>query len=224
MANQHKFVSAWSPLGATLVALLLAGCERNSTPVDAAPASSEAPAAPAEASPADAVPPGSEVPPPDAAEPAPSPPPNPPSPAEPSATPTPTSAEGPALGAMSAAKASAKLSVPVDLRYSFEAASQAGQPMTLHLAAIPRSPGTRLRVSVKQAPGIHLAGSPPQVEKATASGVYRQTLAVTRTETGPDSLRVLVTMDLAAGNGFGYFTIPLSGSSSTQKVESVKQR
>jgi hypothetical protein len=215
MANHDTRSFAWLPAGTAAFVMLLTGCNRAPDPADAAPPAREAPAQPAA--------PG-EMPPPDAAEPAPSPPPDAPPPTEPSPVPTPTSTEGPSLDSMSTARPGAKIGVPVELRYSFEAASATNPQATLHLAAIPRVSGTRLRVRVKPAAGIVLAGSPLQVEKASAAGVYRQSFAVTRADSAPDKLRVLVTMDQPGGSGFGYFTVLLSGGNATQKQESVKQR
>jgi hypothetical protein len=47
------------------------------------------------------------------------------------------------------------------------------------------------------------------VQKASANGAYRQQYSVTRQSAGPTELRVLVTMDLPEGSGFGFFSIPL---------------
>jgi outer membrane biosynthesis protein TonB len=210
-------------LGAALLCLLLAGCDK--TPAPEAPAAAppttpaESPAPPAEAVPA----PSGEVPPADAAEPAPSPSPAPPPPTEPSPVPKPTSAE-PALDSMHLATASAKISVPVSLRYQIEGEALSGQPFTLHLAAIPRVAGAQLQVSVKNAPGLEIASGSMQVQKASVATPYRQTLAMTRSASGPENLRVLVTMDLAEGTAFGYFTIPLASGITAHKPESVKQR
>ena len=149
---------------------------------------------------------------------------SPPPPAEPSAVPKPTSAE-PAVETMKPARlASAKISVPVDLRYSFDGDVQANQPTTLHLAAVPRVPGNNLRVTAKPAAGLEVAATPLGIQKASASGVYRQQLSLTRSGAGPQNLRVLVTMDLAEGTAFGYFSIPLTVGTSAQKLDSVKQR
>jgi hypothetical protein len=63
---------------------------------------------------------------------------------------------------------------------------------------------------------------------SSASGnsrdVYRQQFAVTRAAASATQIRVLVTMEAAEGTGFGFFTIPLEGGTSTQKLDSVKQR
>jgi hypothetical protein len=127
---------------------------------------------------------------------------------------------------MRVAQASAKLSVAVDLRYQFDAEPQPGQPVLLHLAAVPRVGGSNLRVSEKPAEGLQLAAaeSSLQVQKATPRGVYRQQMSVTRAAAGPASLRVLVTMDMPEGRAFGYYSIPMTGGTTAQKLDSVKQR
>ncbi len=61
---------------------------------------------------------------------------------------------------MLVATASAKISVPVSLRYQIDGEALSGQPFTLHLAAIPRVAGARLQVSVKNAPGLQIASGP----------------------------------------------------------------
>ena len=60
-------------------------------------------------------------------------------------------------------------------------------------------------MSVKQSAGLQLA-SGPLMQKTGAPGVYRQQFSVTRTRRIPSTLRVLVTMDMAEGTGFGFFT------------------
>lgn len=214
--------------GAVALALMLSACSKDApapAPVEPAATPAEAPPSPAEAVPA----PSNEVPPPESGEPAPSPAPEPPPPTEPSAVPKPTSVE-PNLDDMQAATRSAKMSVPVDLRYQFDSNPVVDQPFTLHLAAVPRVAGTRLNVSIKAVEGLQVASGPLQIQKATASAAYRQQLSITRQASAPESLRVLVTMDTADGSGFGYFTIPLNGANpatsgkTAQKQHSVKQR
>ena len=176
---------------ATLLAAMLASCAETEQPqaVPAPPAPTSdtpTPAAPSPAEPAIDAP----------AEPAPE-----------SAT---VLASEPALESMTSAKAPAKLGVPVDLRYSFDTPPLANQPAMLHLAAVPRVAGTNLTVSVKDAEGVRVAaGGALNVQKASANGAYRQQYSVTRQGSGPTELRVLVTMDLPQGSGFGFFSIPL---------------
>ena len=205
-------------LGASLTALLLAGCGRPASetepPAPPPPATIETPApAAGETIPA----PSEEVPPADSPEPAPSPAPEAPPPTEPSPVPKPTGLDQnappetgqPSLASMRSATPSAKISVPVDLRYRFDGEALPNQPVTLHLAAVPRVAGTHLQVSVKPVAGLQVASGPLAVQKADATAAYRQELSITRAAKGPASLRVLVTMDMPEGSGFGYFTIPL---------------
>jgi len=192
--------------GAALLSLVLAGCGKPPPPGEpTAPAQDAVPAAPA-------------------AEPAPSPPPDAPPPTDPSPAAQPAAYQGPALDSMLAATPSAKLSVPVDLRYRFDAEPLANQPVTLHLAAVSRVAGSNLHVSVKQTQGLQVASGPLEVQKATVAGVYRQQLSVTRSAAGPEKLRILVTMEMPEGTAFGYYSVPLTGGNPPQKLESVKQR
>jgi hypothetical protein len=193
--------------GTILLAVLLAGCAKSApppppsaTPADTLPAPDAAPAAPAQPAP-DAPPP-----------------------TEPSAVPKPTAMNEPSIESMSLATPSAKLSVAVDLRYSFDGPVIANQPVTLHLAAIPRVEGTNLKVSVKEVAGLQVSAGSINTQKATASAVYRLQFAVTKLAAAPTNLRVLVTMDSPEGTAFGFFSIPLDGGTIPQKQDSVKQR
>jgi hypothetical protein len=206
---------------ATLLLMTLAACEK-STEVPApspVPAESSPDAAPVPA-PTEETPP-TETP----AAPA-QPETTPPPPEEPSAVPKPTAAlVGPSLDSMQVAHPSAKLGVAVDLRYQFDTEPLPGQPVTLHLAAVPRVAGSDLKVSVKPAEGVQFGSAGPlRVQKATPAGVYRQQLSVTRTAAAPKNLRVLVTMDMGEGVAFGYYSIPFAKRTTAQKLDSVKQR
>lgn len=215
----HRIVSA--SCSATIALLLtLAGCDRPPSEVPA-PSPPESPAPDATPVPA----PGAEAPPTETPAQPSQPEATPPPPSEPSAVPKPTATE-PALESMRVAQAGAKISVAVDLRYQFDAEPQAGQPVVLHLAAVPRVGGSNMRVSVKPAEGLQIAAAegPLQVQKATPRGVYRQQMSVTRSASGPASLLVLVTMDMGEGLAFGYFTIPMTPGTGAQKLDSVKQR
>jgi hypothetical protein len=199
-------------LGSTL----LSGCEKKPPAADAPAAADPAPAQDQATAPADV--PASDAPPPDTttpAEPNPADPAQPssdaPPPTEPSPAPKPTAANEPVLDAMRLATPSAKMTVAADLRYQFDSAPLAGQPATLHLAAVARVPGQNLRISLKEAPGLQFAAGPAGIQKVNSSSIYRQQFSVTRNASAPDSLRVLVTMESPAGSGFGFFTIPLEG-------------
>jgi len=210
--------------GAAMLALVLAGCSKPKPGEPTAPNANASPAMPApDAAPADSAP-AKELPPANGAEPTPSPTPDASPPTEPSPVPKPTADNGPAIGAMKSAMPSAKISVPVDLKYLFDTEPLPNQPATLHLAAVPRVAGANLHVTVKQVSGLQLASGPLEVQKAAASGIYRQQLSVTRLATGPDKLRVLVTMEMPEGTAFGYFSVPLTTGNVAQKQESVKQR
>lgn len=208
--------------GVILATSLLAGCAKPAPPPEAAPAESPPPVAPATP---DAPPPAETLPAPDGAPATPAQPtPDAPSPTEPSAVPKPTAANEPSLESMNVATPSAKMSVSVDLRYSFDAAALPGQPVTLHLAAVPRVNGSNLRVSVKEVAGVRLASGPLNLQKSNGTDVYRQQVSVTRSIDSPTQLRVLVTMDYASGSGFGFFSVPFDGGTNAQKQDSVKQR
>lgn len=209
---------------ALLLAIVLAGCDKP------APPPAPEPVPPPTVLPEETPPPPEMTPPPPEVTPdmPAHPTTDPPSPVEPSAVPQPA-AKDPELDSMMVAKASAKLSVAVGLRYSFDGDASQNQPVTLHLAALPRVDGTNLRVSVKDAPGLRLADGPLNMQKAGSSSVYRKNVSVTALAGSPRELRVLVTMNVGPDLGFGYFTIPLPGGptasgTNPQKQESVKQR
>jgi hypothetical protein len=206
--------------GATLLVALLAGCGHSAAPEDVpapppagsevpvtAPAETQAPANPTEV-------PGAP------AQPAPGAPP----PQEPAATPTPAALKEPLLESMSAARASAKISVPVDLRYQFDGPVLPNQPVMLHLAAVPRVAGANLTVTINPVAGLRMDAAPLSVQKVNADGVYRQQLSITAAGTAAAELRVMVTMDMDQGKAFGFYTVPFTSGTAAQKQNSVKQR
>jgi len=128
---------------------------------------------------------------------------------------------------MLAAIPSSKATVAADLRYSFAAEVLPNQPVMVHIAAIPRISGAKMKVSVQQSSGLKLAAGPLDVQKTDALGVYRQQFSLTKLSGTTEPLRVLVTMQMGEDTGFGYFTIPLStaatdGGTIAQKRESAK--
>ncbi len=133
-------------------------------------------------------------------------------------------ADVPALAAMLSAQGSSKLSVPVDLRYQFEGPVQDGQPVTLHLAAVPRVEGSNLAVSIKEVPGVRTTTGELRAQKATATTAYRRQLSVTKLAGGPRELRVLVTMDMPMGSAFGWFSVPFEPMPTNQKRAVDKQQ
>lgn len=205
-------------LTAPLLAGLLVSCDAQKPEDVPAPPPSppEAVALPPEASP----PADPAVSPQTPAQPAPAAPP----PTDPSPAPTPTAANGPPLESMSLATPPAKLSVAVDLRYRFDGAVVVDQPVKLHLAAVPRVAGTNFTVSIRKIAGLDVANGGLVLDKVDASGVYRQEMTLIRRASAPDNIRVLVTMDVPEGAGFGFFSIPLDGGKNPQKSDSVKPR
>jgi len=117
-------------------------------------------------------------------------------------------ASEPALSTMQLATMTSKMGVPVDLRYQFDGDALSGQPVTLHLAAVPSVAGTTLSVSIKQEPGVEFVKEAMVQQKITADTAYRQQLSVRRLADGPQELRVLVTMEMPIGSAFGYFSVP----------------
>jgi hypothetical protein len=204
--------------GAALLALTLAGCDKPAPQVTPEPAAQPAPA------PEPATP---EAPP---SETTPAPSPDAPPPTEPSAVPKPASTPAPdsvpPVDTMLAAipSKSSKMGVGVDLRYSFDGAVLTNQPVTVNLAAVPRVGYSSLTVTVQEAPGYQLASTPLTVQKASASGVYRQQFSMTKVAANPEPLRVLVIAEMGENSAFGYFTIPLPDGTNPQKTESVKLR
>jgi hypothetical protein len=208
--------------GVLLIATLLAGCAKPAPVPEPAPTESPpqvAPAIPDAPPPAEALPAPEDAP----ASPA-QPAPDAPSPTEPSAVPKPTAASEPSLESMSLATPSAKMSVAVDVRYSFDTEALPGQPVTLSLAAIPRVNGSNLSMSVKDVAGVQLAAGPLKLQKSDGPVVYRRQVSVTRGADSPAQLRVLVTMDYGSGSGFGFFSVPFGSGTNAQKQDSVKQR
>jgi hypothetical protein len=117
-----------------------------------------------------------------------------------------------------------KMGVAVDLRYSFDGEVLANQPVTVHLATVPRLGYSSIKVSVQDVSGYQLASIPLNVQKASASGVYRQQFSMTKVSANPEPLRVLVIAEMGENSAFGYFTIPLPDGTNPQKPESVKLR
>jgi len=204
--------------GAALLAMALAACDKPAPQVTPEPATQPAPApapVPSEAPPSETTP----APSPDA-----------PPPTDPSAVPKPASSPAPAaeppVDTMLAAipAQNSKMGVGVDLRYSFDGDVLTNQPVTVNLAAVPRVGYSSLKVTVQEAPGYQLASTPLLVQKASASGVYRQRFSMTRMVANPEPLRVLVVAEMGENSAFGYFTIPVPDGTIPQKTESVKLR
>ncbi len=104
---------------------------------------------------------------------------------------------------------SSKLGAPVDLHYQVDGLPEAGRPVTVHLAAVPRIAGN-LSVSIKEAEGLQATVAPLAQQKATAGTAYRQQMSVTRAANGPAELRVLVTLETPEASAFSWFSVPLA--------------
>jgi hypothetical protein len=118
---------------------------------------------------------------------------------------------------MALARGPQKLGAPVDLRYQFEGDARTGQPVTLHLAAVPLVAGSDLSVSIKREAGVSTTARALSVQKATASTAYRQDLSVTKLAADATELRVLVTMNVPEGSAHSWFTIPLGPAAAPGK-------
>ena len=108
--------------------------------------------------------------------------------------------------------------MPVELRYQLDGDAMAGQPVTLHLAAVPRVEGTNLV-------GEHQGRARPRVPERNvecAEGRGRDGLSQAGAPDahggGPQELRVLVTMDFPIGQGFTWYTVPLAGATSSKQA------
>lgn len=211
MANRELQMAIRMMAGATLLAVLLAACAKPVPPAESTPAPASEPVAPA---PSERVTPA-----PDPA----ATPPNEPSTTPPPADP-PAASNGPALESMQLARPSAKMSVAADVRYQLDGSLAQGQSATLHLAVVPRIANAPVQFSIKENPGLTISAGAANLQKVNSRDVYRQQFAVTRAAASATQIRVLVTMEAAEGTGFGFFTIPLEGGTSTQKLDSVKQR
>jgi len=222
MPTNKLDVTIRTAVSALLVSTLLAGCSEHASDANTAP-----PETPAQAAPAipDATPPAETLPAPESAPAAPvQPTPDAPPPTEPSVAPKPSAANEPSLDSMRLATPSAKLSVAADLRYQFDGVALPNQPVTLHLAAVPRVSGGKLSMTVRQVDGVQLAPGALTVQKANGPEVYRQQFSVTRGAHAPAELRVLVTMETSQGSAFGFFSVPFDSGTNAQKQDSVKQR
>jgi hypothetical protein len=130
----------------------------------------------------------------------------------------------PELSVMALAQAPSKLGVAVDLRYSVDGDLQSGQPVILHLAAVPRVAGTNLEVSIKEEAGISTSAKVGQAraQKVDAATAYRQQMVVMKAAGGPSAVRVLVTMETPEGSAHSWFTVPLERAAAANKA--VKAR
>jgi hypothetical protein len=126
------------------------------------------------------------------------------------------SAAGPPLKQMPLARAPERMSVPVDVHYSTGEAAP-GQPMTLHLAFVPRVAGENLRVEFPHSKSATI--ETPKVDfvqqKADAASVIRRSIVVTPLQESGARVRVIVSMDVEGGRFFSVFSIPVGADGAT---------
>lgn len=118
----------------------------------------------------------------------------------------------PDISSMNLAEAQHKMGVPVDLHYRIDGDAKSGQAVTLHLAAVPRTAGSNLVMSIKKESGIHFTAPEFAVQKVSAAAAYRQQLSVSKVAGSPAVLNVLIMMEVAGGSAHGWFRIPLDGA------------
>jgi hypothetical protein len=128
-----------------------------------------------------------------------------------------TAAAEPAVDDMKwAVQESAKIGVPVDVRYEVSGTPLEDQPTTLNLALIPTIDGTRMRATfiANDSLSIEAGGAELAVDKSEQAAVYRRRMTVTPRQAGDARLRVQVIMDHDGGRYVGLFTVPVSSRSS----------
>jgi hypothetical protein len=134
----------------------------------------------------------------------------------PEASTTSASAAAPPLEQMPLAQASEAMSVPVDVHYSSGNAT-AGQPVTLHLAFVPRVAGENLRVEFPRSKTATVETTKADFvqQKADASSVIRRSIVVTPHQDLGVRVRVIVSMDVEGGRFFSVFSIPVGAADAT---------
>ncbi|MEO8314277.1 MAG: hypothetical protein ABI645_05725 [Pseudomonadota bacterium] len=127
------------------------------------------------------------------------------------------------VSSMQLAEPPQKLGAPVELRYQFDGDVNAGQPVTLHLAAVPLVAGSNLSMSIKKESGLSTTTGALTAQKVSAATAYRQELSVTKLAGGPSELHVLVTMDVPEGSAHSWFNIRFDGAEAAGKLQPIKQ-
>jgi hypothetical protein len=116
--------------------------------------------------------------------------------------------------------ATAKVGVPVDVRYTLAGAAVKGQPTALDLAFVPRVEGGNLEITFpgSDSAAIVSGGAALAVAKADAASVHRRRLTVTPS-TDSAEVRVQVSMDVAGGRYSSIFTIPMAPAAGTSAAK-----
>jgi len=117
------------------------------------------------------------------------------------------------LDQMKLARVSAKLSVPVDVRYHVAGVPAPGQAVAVDLAFVPRIRGQNLRVEFPQSDAVTMASSNMSFtqQKAAPEQVIRRTLLVTPQRSGGE-VRIIVSMNVESARFFGVFSVPIETS------------
>lgn len=117
----------------------------------------------------------------------------------------------------SAERRSEKIGVPADVRYALTG-GDAGMPLDLQIAVIPRIDGDDLRIEFPSTPGVSVAKSATAhvFGKASASAPYRLSLDLATDAQAPDRLPVIVSMKVGEARYFSVFAIPLRAATGTR--------
>ena len=110
---------------------------------------------------------------------------------------------------------SGKIGVPVDVRYQYAGTITAGQPVSLHIAVIPRVEGRNLKIELPRTAGLASGGKSPASAvfgKAAAADTLRYTVELTPLAGAPDHVPLIVSMDVGGGHFFSVFPIPLAAA------------
>jgi hypothetical protein len=112
----------------------------------------------------------------------------------------------------------AKVGVPVDVRFTLGGTAVKGQPATLDLAFVPRVEGGNLEIAFlgSDSAAINSGGTALAVTKADAASVHRRRLTVTPS-TDSGEVRVQVSMDVSGGRYSSIFTIPMAPATGASK-------
>lgn len=129
------------------------------------------------------------------------------------ATPKPSAAAAAAeatRGMVSGVTNTSKPGAPVDLKFELKARPEAGQPLPIEIALVPRVASESLRATFIATDGLTVhSGGPAEYAKAQAAAVYRHTLTVVPREDGVYYLSAIVLMDMPNGPEARTFSIPV---------------
>lgn len=103
-----------------------------------------------------------------------------------------------------------KPGAPVDLKFELKARPEAGQPLPIEIAFVPRVATESLRATFIATEGLSVSSSvPAEFQKAQPASVYRHTLTVVPREDGVYYVSAIVLMDMPNGPEARTFSIPV---------------